>query len=71
MHRFLSPLALTLALTLPAAATPPNIVLIVGDDDELAAAKVLQSLRDGTESHGKQTNRPGDAAAGAAVHTCR
>ena len=32
MPRFLSALALTLAFSLPAAAAPPNIILIVGDD---------------------------------------
>jgi uncharacterized sulfatase len=32
MCRFLSPLALTLALTLPATAAPPNVVMILGDD---------------------------------------
>ncbi|MBA4189217.1 MAG: sulfatase [Planctomycetaceae bacterium] len=32
MLRFLSAFALTLALTLPATAAPPNVVLIVGDD---------------------------------------
>jgi len=32
MLRYLSALALTLALTLPATAAPPNVLLIVGDD---------------------------------------
>lgn len=32
MSRYLSPLALALTLTLPTAAAPPNVVLIVGDD---------------------------------------
>ncbi len=32
MLRFLSSLALTLALTLPATAAPPNVVMIIGDD---------------------------------------
>src|SRR5947199_6390307 len=32
MPRFLSSLALTLALTLPAGAAPPNVVMIIGDD---------------------------------------
>ena len=32
MRRSLSCLALTLALTLPAQAGPPNVVLVVGDD---------------------------------------
>src|SRR3954467_14443343 len=32
MTRYLSSLALTLALTLPAQTAPPNVVLIVGDD---------------------------------------
>ena len=32
MLRFLSALALSLALALPATAGPPNVVLIVGDD---------------------------------------
>ena len=32
MLRYLSALALTLALALPSQAAPPNVVLIVGDD---------------------------------------
>ena len=32
MRRYLSALALTLALTLPACAAPPNVVFVVGDD---------------------------------------
>ena len=68
MLRFLSALALTLALALPAQAAPPNVVLIVGDDQGWTDYGFMGHEHD-QDAAPRQARRRGAASSSAA--TCR